>query len=1206
MKTILMREMPAVSPNPRYPLIRPLAVLAALWATAGHGAAEAPDFAREVRPILASNCFKCHGPDENARKGDLRLDTSEGAMAPASSGAVAVVPGDPDASELIKRLVSDDPDELMPPPSVKHPMAAEQIDVLRRWIAHGGRYEAHWAYIPPRPVPVPDVQDAGWSRTAIDRFVLSRLEAEGLTPSPEAGRATLLRRVSLDLTGLPPTIEEADAFLKDASPDAYENLVDRLLASPRYGERWARRWLDLARYADTNGYEKDRPRSIWPWRDWVIRALNADMPFDRFTVEQLAGDLLPGATEDQVVATGFHRNTMLNEEGGIDPLEFRFHAMTDRVATTGTTWLGLTLGCAQCHTHKSDPIQHDEYFQIMAFLNNAEEPNHELGSLEDDAQRRTREAAVAQAIAALPERWPLPARAVAWRPVRPVHVTTASGEVPQLLEDGSALFAAPGPAVETTTLVIESAAAEIAQLRLEALTDPSLPKQGPGRVPHGNFVLNEIRITAEPLDASSAPRAIPIATAVAHAEQPGHPVAHAFDGRGETGWAVHADDATLNQPKSAVLQLASPIAHPGGSRITVTLDQHQGGHHTLGRIRLSVPEPEKPEAPAPVPDVAAPRRESLEQALAAWVSSLEPKAAPWSAPRPASLSSNGPKLVWQDDGSVFASGDFTKEDHYELAWDTVPAGVTALRLEALPDSRLPEYGPGIAYYEGPRGDFFVGHLTVSGPDGPVALARASATAGDAALMFDDNLQSGWNGSGQPGERHAAVLVLKNPWPGGPMVVRFQSGRHYSASLGRFRVSFTPRPGGAEALAVDPEIEEILRVAGSDRSADQRARLQQAFLLAAPELAAETRRIRALQRPPRGQETLVLRERPADNLRVTRRHHRGEYLQPEEPVGPGVPAFLPPMPPDAPANRLGFARWLVSRDHPLTARVTVNRQWAAFFGHGLVKTLGDFGYGGESPSHPELLDWMAIHFMEDGWSLKRLHRLIVTSATYRQASTLTPALRARDPQNILLARGPRFRVEAEMVRDITLRASGLLSDTLFGPPVRPPQPAGVTETAYGGAGWEVSQGEDRYRRALYTFAKRSAPFAAANTFDAPSGEACVARRDFSNTPLQSLTLLNDPAFVEASQALGARVAALPGDDTARLTHAFRRCLTRAPLERELAVLEALLRDTRSRLQQGELHAAEIATAEGDAPVAERAAWTVIARALLNLDETITKS
>jgi len=361
-------------------------------AAIGGGApvASAPDFAREVRPILASYCFKCHGPDDKARKGGLRLDEAETALAPAKSGEPAIVPGRPDESELIARLLTDDPDSVMPPPAVKHPMAPEQIDVLKRWIAAGARYEKHWAYIPPRQAPLPEVKYTEWPRNPIDRFVLARLETEGLSPSPEADRATLIRRVSLDLIGLPPSVEEADAFINDPAPDAYDRLVDRLLASPHYGERWARRWLDLARYADTNGYEKDRPRSIWPWRDWVIRALNADRPFDQFTVEQLAGDLLPNATEDQLIATGFHRNTMLNEEGGIDPLEFRFHAMTDRVSTTGTTWLGLTLSCAQCHTHKSDPIQHREYYQMMAFLNNTEEPSHEIGTTESETQRQHR------------------------------------------------------------------------------------------------------------------------------------------------------------------------------------------------------------------------------------------------------------------------------------------------------------------------------------------------------------------------------------------------------------------------------------------------------------------------------------------------------------------------------------------------------------------------------------------------------------------------------------------------------------------------------------------------------------------------------------------------------------------------------------------------------------------------------------------------
>ena len=1179
-----------------------LGVLVALTASAS---AQGPDFAREVRPILAAHCFKCHGPDDRARKGGLRLDVREGALAVGDSGVAAVVPGRPDESELVARLSTHDPDEIMPPPAVKHPLSAEQKTVLRQWVEAGAVYQDHWAFIAPRQSPLPAVTRTEWPRNEIDHFVLARLEAEGLAPSPEANRAALVRRVSLDLTGLPPTIEEADAFIHDTAADAYEKLVDRLLASSRYGERWARRWLDVARYADTNGYEKDRPRSMWPWRDWVIRALNEDMPFDQFTVAQLAGDMLPNGREDDLVATGFHRNTMLNEEGGIDPLEFRFRAMTDRVGTTGTAWMGLTLGCAQCHTHKYDPLQHTEYFQIMAFLNNVEEPSHYLGSLLPVEQQRERAAEVEKLTAELPLHWPLPVLDLEWQPVGPVAVVTASGEVPSVLADQSVLFATPGPDQETVTLTMEVRTAEVSALRLEAMTDPSLPRQGPGRTPHGNFVLSEVSVTAQPLDGSSAPVAVPLTAAEASASQAGFPVTQAIDGRADTGWAVHDSDATLNQTKTAVFRFGSPVGHLGGTRLVVTLQQVQGGRHTIGRVRLSVPQPPSAAATVAAGDESSQRREALAEAMSRWLAGLEPKASRWSVPKPASLTSNAPKLVWQEDGSIYASGDFTKEDHYELRYDNIPAGVTAMRLEALPDARLPEQGPGIAYYEGPRGDFFVGHLTLSGDGDPVAVGRTSATAGDAGLMIDANLQSGWNGSGQTGQRHAAVLVLAQPWSGGPMVVRFQSGRHYSASLGRFRISFTDRSGGAEALAVDSEVEEILTVSAAQRAEESTQKLQRAFLMAAPEVASQVQRIRELQRPPRGQETLVMRERPADNPRITRLHHRGEYLQPEEAVEPGVPAFLPPLPEGVPANRLGFAQWLVSAGHPLTARVTVNRQWAAFFGTGLVKTLGDFGFQGELPSHPELLDWLAVAFQEDGWSLKKLHRRIVLSAVYRQESKASPGRHRQDPQNRMLSRGPRFRVEAEMVRDITLQASGLLSAKMFGPPVYPPQPAGVTETAFGGGGWQVSEGEDRHRRALYTFAKRSAPFAAANTFDAPSGEECVARRDQSNTPLQSLTLLNDTSFVEAAQALGRQALTQPEDDTLRVTHLFRRCLTRLPRPSESATLLELLHDTRQRLDRGELKAVDIAPA-GDGSAAERAAWTVVARALLNLDETITKS
>lgn len=976
-------------------------------------AAGAPDFAREVRPILSSYCFKCHGQDAGSRKAGLRLDLRESAMKPAKSGELAIVPGKPEQSEAIKRILSADPDEVMPPPSAKHPMSPEQQDVLRRWVEAGAVYQEHWAFMAPKAATPPVVKNTDWPRHEIDRFILARLEAEGLQPSPEADRATLIRRLSLDLIGLPPSVEEADAFINDAAPDAVEKLVDRLLASPQYGERWARRWLDLARYADTNGYEKDRPRSMWPWRDWVVRALNADMPFDQFTIEQLAGDMLPTPTVDQLVATGFHRNTMLNEEGGIDPLEFRFHAMTDRVATTGTTWLAMTTGCAQCHTHKYDPIQHTEYFQFMAFLNNADEPYHHLPSGETAVQRKQKEAEADRLEASLPDLW--------------------------------------------------------------------------------------------------------------------------------------------------------PVAKPGAKSDRKVLP--------------------------------------LGESYQSWLKASRSKAAAWGAPKPEGMKTNSPTLTWQSDGSILASGDTSKEDHYELRYAAMPAGLTALKIEALPHPSLPDNGPGMAYYEGRRGEFFIGDISIMAGENKWKVSASTATAGKVALMYDENLQSGWGGADQAGQSSAAVLVFDKPWPGGDMVVKFQSGRHYSASLGHFRISFTNKTSGMEALAVDPEIEKLLLL--PTLTAEQEKRVRSAFLMTAPELAEHAKKIRDLRTPPRGEETLVMRERPADQPRTTRLHHRGEYMQPEQVVTAEFPAFLPGLPKDVPRNRLTFARWLVSPENPLTSRVTVNRAWSAFFGAGLVRTLGDFGFQGEMPSHPELLDWLALELIRQGWSMKKLHRMIVLSATYRQQSKVSPELLARDPQNRLLARGARFRVEAEMVRDISLKASGLLSPKMFGPPVRPPQPASVTEAAYGGAKWEVSKGEDRYRRALYTFTKRSAPFAAANTFDAPSGEACIARRDLSNTPLQSLTLLNDEAFVEAAQSLAQRAMTLPEDDHARLTHLFRRCLTRFPKDTERVKLMDLLGQTRQRLAAGELIAADIAPSGNGSP-GERAAWTVIARTLLNLDETISKS
>jgi hypothetical protein len=996
---------------------------------AGKDAVEPDEFSNTVRPILARHCFKCHGPDEKARKAGLRLDVRSEAVKPTKSGATAIVPGRPDQSEVVSRIFAEADDEMMPPPQAKLPLNEVEKQVLKTWIAGGAGYTAHWSFVPPNPAPPPRVRQRAWARNAIDTFVLARLEREGLSPSAQADRATLIRRLSLDLIGLPPTPEEVDAFLRDESPDAYGALVDRLLASPHYGERWARRWLDLARYADTNGYEKDRVRSIWPYRDWVIGAINADLPFDRFTVEQLAGDMLPGDTPGQRIATGFHRNTMLNEEGGIDPLEFRYYAMTDRVATTATAWLGLTLGCAQCHTHKFDPIPHREYYQFMALLNNADEPVWTVPT-SDVSRRRT--------------------------------------EIERLIAD-----------------------------RFDDL---------PNRFPAGE-------------------------------------------------------------------------------------KQDELGARTLEERR----------------------KDHLERKLREWVAAEEARAARWTPLRPVEATANIPHLTVEEDGTVFASGDQSKRDIYNLKFQTDLKGITAVRLETLPDDRLPERGPGRVYYEGTPGDFFLSNFRVSagGKTLPLKGATHSSSGGkteSASAAIDEDPQTGWSiGGGGRGKAHWAVFNLAAPIVDrGDFEVRLLFERYHAAGLGKFRISVTTEARPIEALGVPPEVELILLTPTAQRTSEQNARLLRQFLEVAPELAKEREAIEELRKTmPNRLTTLVMQERPPSNPRPTFVHNRGEYLQPTDRVEPAVLSILPQLPKDGPRDRLALARWLVSRDNPLTGRVVMNRTWAAFFGKGIVRTLDDFGYQGELPSHPELLDWLAVEFARQDWSMKAMHRLIVMSATYQQSSHVSPESFAKDPENRLLARGPRVRLEAEQIRDQALRVSGLLSERVGGPSVFPPQPPGVTtEGTYGGINWKPSEGSDRFRRGLYTFSKRTAPYASFTTFDAPSGEVCVARREVSNTPLQALTLLNDTVFQDAAQALGKQMSAFPGTVENRTSALFRRCLSRPPDPSELSTLLQFYHAQRERLVRKDLDAVAIA-GPGEGDVVERAVWTVMARAILNLDETVTK-
>lgn len=1160
-----------------------------------------PDFNRDVRPILSQFCFKCHGPDDGKREAGLRLDTRDTAIKLLESNARAIVAGKPDQSELLRRIETTDRDLLMPPPSSNLTLSPAQKKTLRDWIAAGATYSPHWAYVAPKPVIVPSVKQASWPRNEIDRFVLARLEKEGLKPSPEADRSTFIRRVSLDLLGMPPTVEDAEAFVNDRDPAAYERLIDRLLASPQYGERWARRWLDLARYADTNGYEKDRVRSMWPYRDWVINALNADMPYDRFTVEQLAGDLLPNATQTQRVATGFHRNTMINEEGGIDPLEFRFHAMTDRMSTTGAVWLGLTLSCCQCHTHKYDPIPQTDYYRMMAFLNNADEPEMDVWTDALRAERQQREAEIATREATLPERFP---PSDEWKWLTPTLVSAESTHRAELKPqaDGSILVSGNPSETDTYIVKVTSDGSPMGSLRIEALTDASLGNKGPGRTPHGNFVLTEVKVNVVKPNEPAAP--VKLATAAADFSQEQFPAANAIDGQLKSGWAIHGP-GEWNVNRTLIITFAEPVTAPAGTQWIITLDQQHGMHHTLGKFRLSLGQPS-----SPLP-VEARRMQHRQEKLAAWEKDQSAKAVAWTPLRPTRWKTTLPKLELLDDGSLLSSGDLSKRDVYELTFGPELAGATAIRIEAMPDERLPKHGPGRVYYEGPFGDFFLSELELDAEAKPLSFTSTAQTFASgnstAAMALDKNPLTGWAINGGQGKAHVAVFALGDAAPQATeYTLRMIFERYYAAGLGRFRISMTTDAKAKTPTAMPAEVEALLVKPAALRTEAENAALLMAFCRVAPELAGERTAIDELRKKlPAPPTSLVFQERPADNPRAQHLYKRGEFLQPQQTLDPGVPSFLHDIPKGAATNRLAFAQWLVDSRNPLVGRVTVNRHWQAFFGRGLVRTMEDFGYQGELPTHPELLDWLALELSRQQWSIKELHRLIVTSATYRQASTVTPQLLSKDAPNKLLARGPRSRLEAELVRDVVLSTSGLLSDKIGGPSVFPPQPANIsTEGAYGQLAWNASPGEDRYRRGLYTFAKRTAPYAMFTTFDAPSGEACLPRREVSNTPLQALTLLNDAVFMEAAQQLGREWATRSGSTPDNVAALFRRCLTRPPRSDELSALIAFHEQQTKKFAADEALAKQLA-GNGDSPVVTRAVWTATARVLLNLDEMIGK-
>ncbi|MGC6427542.1 MAG: PSD1 and planctomycete cytochrome C domain-containing protein [Akkermansiaceae bacterium] len=1089
-----------------------------------HGEEHPVSYSKEIRPIFSANCFKCHGPDDaqddqgkSLRKAGLRLDVSDGQ----------------NWDEVIARITSDDSEDIMPPPEANKTLTPEQIDLLKKWIAQGAKYEKHWAFVQPRKSSPP-----------ANTHPIDHLFQEDL-----AGKAdpyTLIRRVHLDLIGLPPSIEVADKFAANPSSEAFAQIVDKLLASPRYGERWARRWLDLARYADTNGYEKDRNRSIWPYRDYVIKSLNADKPFDQFTIEQIAGDMLPNATPEQIIATGFHRNTMLNEEGGIDPLEFRYHAMVDRVATTGTTWLGLTTGCAQCHTHKYDPITHHDYFGMMAYLDNTDEPDYHIPDPSLEERQKANLAKAGKLLSELSSRWSkLPSKAnFSSAPITKVTTRSAEAEI----KNNTVHLAQPTSEKEVYSITIETKQANISALRLETLT---LDGQGPGHTKHGNFVLSEVEVTAAPLDGSTSPKKIDLVSAKASTEQNRFPAAHAIDGNPATGWAIHDPKKPSHQNQNIEFYFA-PLKEPSpsGTRFTIKLVQNYGNQHTIANFRFSLG--------TAVTEVSSNDDGGLEQAYQLWLAQQKPNLVDWQPLTPSKAEANIPYLTLEEDSVIFVAGDISKHDIFTLDFPASDQPIHSLRLEALPDPRLPNNGPGMTYYEGRKGDFFLSEfqiktnkaLTFSGSSQSAFSAQYSGNA-DASTAIDGDIQTGWSLKQKTGQRQLAVFNLSEAIPTGtPFKVTMHFGRHFASTLGKFRLSSSDQPK-VKAIAHNGTFQE--------------------FLLHAPELKAHSDKIRALQKPLQGTPTLVMKERPAAHTRPTLLRHRGEFTQPKERVEPRLPAAIFPEPSNFPKDRLAFARWLVSKENPLTARVIVNRHWAAFFREGIVPTLDDFGMQGQLPTNQALLDHLAVSLMENGWSLKKLHRLIVTSQAYQQTSVIESGT----SKQFL-----RQRLEAEIIRDSALQASNLLNEKMFGSPVRPPQPANVSEVAYGSPKWNASTGTDRFRRSIYTYQKRTAPFAFLTTFDAGSGEACLAKRDRSNTPLQALTLMNDPMFIEIANHFGQELEKREGTPAEKITYAFRQLLTRPPTDDEVQLLSKFFQKHQS--------------------------WPTITRALLSLDEAVTKN
>jgi hypothetical protein len=1182
------------------------AALLLLLAASGAFAAEPPvEFNREIRPLLAKKCFACHGPDEAHREAGLRLDLEDGAKAKLESGVTAIVPGKTAASELVRRITATDPSEHMPPAETGIELTPDQIDLFKRWIAEGASYAPHWAFIKPGRPGIPTIPAEATAQAAgpIDNFIAARLVEAGLAPSPRADRYALARRASLDLRGLPPTPDEAAAFVHDASPDAYERLVDRLLADPAFGERWARMWLDQARYADSRGYGSDPLRpNIWRYRDWVIDAFNRDLSYDQFTIDQIAGDLVPGATLDQRVATAFHRNTMTNTEGGTDDEEFRVAAVKDRADTTMQVWMGITLGCAKCHSHKYDPVSHKEYYQFYAIFNQTadsdkgddapfipaatQEYEREVARIDSQiAALRNEYEAHSPELAAEQARWEASLRtSAAWQNLSPVEMKSTGGATFKLQADGSVLVSGDPADKESYQLTVENELEGITALRIEALPDPSLPAGGSGRSMSGDFRLTGLNVQRLESGGRQRPDGVLPESALNEAQHD-----READASRSPSPSPNARFVRIELPgDDKILSLAEVQVFAGDKNIA------QQGKATQSSVAF--------EGPA---QLAIDGNTDGRYYESKSVTHTASGANPWWE---VDLGEGRPidrVVVWnRTDGAILIGGRLAGykvlllDAERNVLWQKSPEKVPS------PSSELSVSGLGSVELAGATTDFNAAGLDAAG------LVKATKDA-----------KAAWSASPKPTEPHWLVISLAAPLakrgPARLMLKLDFAGPEPKQSLGRFRLSATADKALLDRLSVPADVLAIVDTPPGNRMAEQNARLAAHYRTLAPALKGIRDKIAALEKSKPPMPTVPIMQELADaQERKTYIQLKGNFLTKGDEVSAALPGAWHKLEGEllegtGQPDRLALARWLVHPDNPLTARVAVNRFWAQLFGAGIVETEEDFGIQGELPSHPELLDWLAVEFAGH-WDIKRFLRTVASSHTYCQSAKVAPEQLAKDPRNRLLSRGPRFRLEAEMVRDQALAVSGLVSRKLRGSSVFPPQPDGLWQAAFNGERtWKTSPGEDRYRRGLYTFWRRTVPYPSMTTFDAPSRETCSLRRFRTNTPLQAFVTMNDPAYVEASQALARRMMAEGGPSPAeRAALGLSLCLVRPPNEAQVAALVELYEEELAHYRADPAAAAKLAQEPlGPLPAgmdpAEAAAWTVVANVLLNLDGVLMR-